>query len=502
MPYNGAGVYLPPGADFPAVALTLIQSTKYNNVVNDQAVALSNCVTRDGQSPALANIPMGGFKHTNVSDATAVNQYATWGQVQGGSANWAGTAGGTADALTLTVVPPISSYVAGQTFAFKAGSSANTGPATINISGLGAKDLESRGAPLVVGDIQPGMWYRITYDGTAFQLQQLSLEEFLKLKIVTVHSTDATLTVADIFNQQIIDATADITLPDASTLAVGDFISFKSITTGRVRIVPDGTDTIDGLNSSFQLPAFCDCTITKIGTGAYALTKRPTAQVGQFMWAGFGTAPQGWIKSGGSAISRSTYAGLFEVYGTSYGPGDGSTTFDLPATIGRRLVQAGTGTVTETCTASSGNGFVVAANEHKWETGMPVVPSGLSGFTTTATDGVTYYVVRISPTNIRLATTLALAQNLNPNVTVSGTGSVTFTHTFVAKTLGETGGKESQAQTINQLIAHTHTNGTTGNSLGADGGPAHGTSPTGSRGGNEAMPTLDPFFVGELYIKL
>lgn len=42
------------------------------------------------------------------------------------------------------------------------------------------------------------------------------------------------------------------------------------------------------------------------------------------------TAPAGWLKANGAAVSRTTYAALFAVIGTTYGIGDGSTTFNLP----------------------------------------------------------------------------------------------------------------------------------------------------------------------------
>jgi microcystin-dependent protein len=41
-------------------------------------------------------------------------------------------------------------------------------------------------------------------------------------------------------------------------------------------------------------------------------------------------APEGWLLCDGSEISRSTYSNLFNVIGTAYGAGDGSTTFNLP----------------------------------------------------------------------------------------------------------------------------------------------------------------------------
>jgi len=42
------------------------------------------------------------------------------------------------------------------------------------------------------------------------------------------------------------------------------------------------------------------------------------------------TPPSGFLECEGSAVSRSTYAALFAVIGTTYGAGDGSTTFNLP----------------------------------------------------------------------------------------------------------------------------------------------------------------------------
>lgn len=41
-------------------------------------------------------------------------------------------------------------------------------------------------------------------------------------------------------------------------------------------------------------------------------------------------APSGWLKRNGAAVSRTTYSALYGVIGTSYGAGDGSTTFNLP----------------------------------------------------------------------------------------------------------------------------------------------------------------------------
>lgn len=44
------------------------------------------------------------------------------------------------------------------------------------------------------------------------------------------------------------------------------------------------------------------------------------------------TAPTGFLKCDGAAVSRVTYAALFNVIGTTYGAGNGTTTFNVPNT--------------------------------------------------------------------------------------------------------------------------------------------------------------------------
>lgn len=49
------------------------------------------------------------------------------------------------------------------------------------------------------------------------------------------------------------------------------------------------------------------------------------------------TAPAGWLKANGAAISRTAYAALFAAIGTTYGAGDGRSTFNLPDLRGEFL---------------------------------------------------------------------------------------------------------------------------------------------------------------------
>ena len=51
---------------------------------------------------------------------------------------------------------------------------------------------------------------------------------------------------------------------------------------------------------------------------------------GAFVFFAMNTAPTGWLKANGAAISRTTFSALFDAIGTTFGAGDGSTTFNLP----------------------------------------------------------------------------------------------------------------------------------------------------------------------------
>nr|DAY28237.1 MAG TPA: tail collar fiber protein [Caudoviricetes sp.] len=54
------------------------------------------------------------------------------------------------------------------------------------------------------------------------------------------------------------------------------------------------------------------------------------APSGQIAFFAGSSAPAGWLKANGAAVSRALYAALFAAIGTTYGAGDGSTTFNLP----------------------------------------------------------------------------------------------------------------------------------------------------------------------------
>jgi hypothetical protein len=131
------------------------------------STGINACLHKGGQNTATANLPMGGFLHTGVGDGTARNHYAALGQVQDASIIYATSAG--TNAITLALSPVITAYSTGQMFVFKAGGT-NTGATTINVNGVGAKDIYHGGAALTGGEIVSGQMHVIIYNGTQFDL--------------------------------------------------------------------------------------------------------------------------------------------------------------------------------------------------------------------------------------------------------------------------------------------------------------------------------------------
>lgn len=67
---------------------------------------------------------------------------------------------------------------------------------------------------------------------------------------------------------------------------------------------------------------------------------------GSMMMFGGSNAPSGWLLCNGQAVSRTTYADLFTAIGTTWGEGDGETTFNVPDM--REAAPVGVGTTSRT----------------------------------------------------------------------------------------------------------------------------------------------------------
>ena len=134
---------------------------------------------------------------------------------------------------------------------------------------------------------------------------------------------------------KVLDCTGTWTLSISSAATLGDGFSFaiRNSGTGAIAIDPNLSETINGLTTfvigggEFVI-VYCD------GIG-FSTVGGASAPVGTVMPTALSNAPVGWILCYGQAISRTAYATLFNAIGTTYGAGDGTTTFNLPDLRGR-----------------------------------------------------------------------------------------------------------------------------------------------------------------------
>lgn len=86
--------------------------------------------------------------------------------------------------------------------------------------------------------------------------------------------------------------------------------------------------------------------------------------VGTYIQFAGASTPAGYLACDGSAVSRTTYADLFAVVSTTYGVGNGSTTFNLPDARGLVMVGAGANGTLTRADASAYDGGTVGASRN------------------------------------------------------------------------------------------------------------------------------------------
>jgi microcystin-dependent protein len=133
----------------------------------------------------------------------------------------------------------------------------------------------------------------------------------------------------------------------------------------------------------------------------------PLIPVGGLMPYAGSTSPEGWLLCDGTAINRTTYANLFALIGTTYGSGNGTTTFNVPDMRSRMPIGAGAGTglTSRALSATGGAESVVIASGN-----LPTHVHSIDPPNTTSGNDNTEHTHSIDPPN-------------------SGSGGQSITHT-------------------------------------------------------------------------
>lgn len=301
MAFNGAGAFIRTdgvrsGADLHVQqrdASVKVRADLTDAEAEDMATGMELAVLRDGQNAASANLPMATFKHTNVatgSGSSSRSEYASSATVQDGAIHDAGLTGGSTTVYTATLSPAITAYAAKQLFRVQFDQTCGATP-TLNLNGVGAKKIYwqngTSATQITTGDLVANFVALLRYD-TAL---------------------DSAAGAFWLLNPP--PALAITTTYAASTTVVG---KVELATTAETTT---GTDTARavtpaGLAGSIWIP--------------------PIGCVVDF---GAASAPSGWLLCYGQNVSRTTYAALFAVISTTFGVGDGSTTFGIPDYRGR-----------------------------------------------------------------------------------------------------------------------------------------------------------------------
>ena len=142
------------------------------------------------------------------------------------------------------------------------------------------------------------------------------------------------------------------TMSDIATALTGSVAADgQTPITGNLQM---GGNLVTGLGS----PSASTDSATKgyVDVALAALITVPSGSI--FMWPS-AASPTGWLICDGSAVSRTTYAALFAIVSTTFGVGDGTTTFNLPNLVDKFAIGK-SGTKALGATGGSADAVVVS----------------------------------------------------------------------------------------------------------------------------------------------
>ncbi len=227
MAFNGSGVFVRVYSwQTDKINGIQIRADRMDGEDDGFATGLSTAICKDGQQTVTANIPFAGFRLTTIGAATAATDALRADQVQSNSLTYY-TTGGVADALTLTPVPSVAAYTAGQSWQIKISAANLTTTPTLAVSGLSAITIvNADGTALGIGNLALGGVYEVTYESSAgkFFLINKSAAGAFGLQVGAAKTTDFTAVVNTRYN---LTKSAAVTITMPAAPSVGDVVQIE-----------------------------------------------------------------------------------------------------------------------------------------------------------------------------------------------------------------------------------------------------------------------------------
>ena len=375
MPRNGSGQYSAPTNSWnPAINGVPATAADWQAVLNDVVSAMTQSVSRDGQTAMTGNLPMAGNKVTGLGNATATGDALTFAQLFSQGQQQDVPAAATTDIgaqlstiINVTGAATITSFGTnynGPRFLRFAGVCTLTNSATLVLPG-GANITTAAGDSCIAVPLgNPATGWRVAGTGDVSMTGDQTIggvKTFSGRVNGKTSGTDATpaffaSTTGGAFAAMWTRRGAPFfTTSETTGSSYAPALAHQYTHNGGWA----GVYSVGVLNHSAASPGSLVIHHIDSGgsndrvwqfrgdTGEFAAPGNITAN-GQFIGNGsvppgavmhfaMNSVPTGWLRANGAAVSRTTFAALFNAIGTTYGAGDGSTTFRLPDLRGEFL---------------------------------------------------------------------------------------------------------------------------------------------------------------------
>lgn len=228
------------------------------------ATGLSTCITKDGQQTVTADIPFNSHKITLLASPTLRTDGMNLAQAQDGTASYVSVTGSGTYIGSLN--PAVSTTPDGMLVqVYFAKSNATTGTASLNLNGIGARNLvDASGSMLARNDIKNGMAQVISKGGMYYYSRPVNAQSRFGLPYGGILATAATAPLNTFFE---VDCTGTAqTMPTDGSATAGDVMMFAKFGTNILTESLTNSQKFNGTTNNPVTPS--EGVSTQVYTGA------------------------------------------------------------------------------------------------------------------------------------------------------------------------------------------------------------------------------------------